>query len=170
MTTQADRIVVKPSWVESPKGLRFVIMDLPNESNLPTYVEHLKKKSVKYVVRACESSYATNLLEDVGIQVVDLPFPDGHPPPAEFVAQWLSIVEETFEKQSKDAIAVHCIAGLGRAPVLVAIALVESGMAPHEAIELIRKKRRGAINSRQLEFIKNYQRTGSTNRRCCVIS
>ena len=43
-------------------------------------------------------------------------------------------------------IGVHCVAGLGRAPFLVAIALVNNGCSPANAIELIRKNRPGAFN------------------------
>ena len=42
--------------------------------------------------------------------------------------------------------AVHCVAGLGRAPLLVALALIHRGCEPINAIELIRSKRTGALN------------------------
>ena len=42
--------------------------------------------------------------------------------------------------------------------ILVAIALIELGMKYEDAVDLIRKKRRGAINSRQLEFLAKYKR------------
>lgn len=38
-----------------------------------------------------------------------------------------------------DRIAVHCVAGLGRAPLLVALALIHRGCERINAIELIRK-------------------------------
>ena len=50
-------------------------------------------------------------------------------------------------------IAVHCVAGLGRAPALVAIALIEMGMKPLDAIEYIRGKRRGAFNKPQIAYL-----------------
>ena len=69
----------------------------------------------------------------------DYPFDDGAAPPTEVVKQWLELVNETFHDESNSCIAVHCVAGLGRAPVLVAIALIESGMKYHMAVDLIRQ-------------------------------
>lgn len=47
---------------------------------------------------------------------------------------------------------------LYRAPVLVAIALIEDGMSPLDSVELIRERRRGAINSKQLRYLESYKR------------
>ena len=58
---------------------------------------------------------------------------------------------------------------LPRAPVLVAVALVEAGMEPLDAIDYIRKRRRGAINSKQLKYLQNYRRRGSGGGCGCVI-
>ncbi|KAJ3064558.1 Protein tyrosine phosphatase type IVA 2, partial [Quaeritorhiza haematococci] len=59
-------------------------------------------------------------------------------------------------------IAVHCVAGLGRAPVLVALALIEAGMSPLDTIEFVRRRRRGAFNSVQLSFLlDSYKRQWS---------
>ncbi len=49
-------------------------------------------------------------------------------------------------KENEPKIGVHCVAGLGRAPLLVALALIYKGCPKFDAIELIRKKRPGALN------------------------
>lgn len=82
--------------------------------------------------------------------------------------EWLHVVEEIEHKVSMHpedepmTVAVHCVAGLGRAPVLVAIALIELGMAPLDAIEYIREKRRGAFNKPQITFLDGYKRKPKT--------
>jgi protein tyrosine phosphatase type IVA len=61
-----------------------------------------------------------------------------------------------------ERIGIHCLAGLGRAPVLVAIALIHYGSSPENAIILVRKHRQGAINHSQAHFILNYEKPGKT--------
>lgn len=75
---------------------------------------------------------------------------------------------------SSPTIAVHCVAGLGRAPVLVAIALVEfAGYDPVDAVALIRSLRRGAINEKQLTYLEKYKKCykggGGQSGCACVI-
>lgn len=62
------------------------------------------------------------------------------------------------------------MAGLGRAPVLVAIAMIEQGMEPLDAVQAIRAKRRGAINARQLHYLEHtYKRRGAGGAGGCII-
>ena len=61
------------------------------------------------------------------------------------------------EKKEHPRIGVHCVAGLGRAPFLVAIGLVFLGMSSIEALEMIKKERPGAINWAQADFIMHYK-------------
>lgn len=153
---------------------RFLIMDSPSDANIQAYIEMLKKKNVTCVVRACESTYSPEPMVKAGIRVVELPFADGGPPPSDVVDLWLETIEsELPKKPSKNeehkapAIAVHCLAGLGRSAVLVAIALVELGMEAYDAIAYIRKRRRGAINQKQLVYIEGYKKKQATG--CCEI-
>jgi hypothetical protein len=58
-------------------------------------------------------------------------------------------------------IAVHCVAGLGRAPLLVAIALIEEGMdEPMEALREVRRRRPGSLNHRQITYLERYKPRG----------
>ncbi|KAF2982663.1 hypothetical protein EK904_002832 [Melospiza melodia maxima] len=87
----------------------------------------------------------------------DWPFDDGAPPPSKIVEDWLNLLKTKFCEDPGCCVAVHCVAGLGRAPVLVALALIESGMKYEDAIQFIRQKRRGAINSKQLTYLEKYR-------------
>jgi len=149
---------------------RFVIMDAPTDANLHLYLDVLLRKKARYVVRACEPSYATGPLTKADIKVLEMSFPDGDPPPDNIVQQWLKLVEQEFgrNKEEKTSIAVHCVAGLGRAPVLVAIALMESGMDSFDAINFIRKKRRGALNARQIKYLEQYK-PRSSHKKCLLM-
>ena len=109
----------------------------------------MQAHSVVDLVRACDSTYSRTRVEAAGVRVHDMVFPDGDPPPDAIITRWLTLCRAAF-KGGKSAVAVHCVAGLGRAPVLVAIALIEDGVEPLDAVQLIRAKRRGAINAKQV--------------------
>jgi len=175
--------------------LRFLIMDAPRESNLHLYIKECRKHHVTDVVRVCEPTYPATGLESAGISLHELPYPDGHSPPKDVLDKWLRLVDERFVSSppspavdtiqashsgslaavsaSPPCIAVHCVAGLGRAPVLVAIALIEfAKLDPVEAVTLIRRHRRGAINGKQLNWLERYQRSyraSISGQKCCVV-
>eukprot|EP00802_Teleaulax_amphioxeia_P014192 Tamp_14253.p3 GENE.Tamp_14253~~Tamp_14253.p3 ORF type:complete len:169 (-),score=38.86 Tamp_14253:783-1289(-) len=166
----ADSLITPVSVVESV-GCKFVILDAPNDSNVHIYLEELKKENVGHVVRVCDPTYDTSCLIDNSIAVHDWPFNDGDPPPDAIITAWLTLVKSCFGDKKADAknkkcIGIHCVAGLGRAPVLVAIALIEKGMDPLDAVQTIRGRRRGAINAKQLNFLQNYKRRSKKD---CIV-
>lgn len=55
------------------------------------------------------------------------------------VEEWLGLLRRRHREEPGCTIAVHCVAGLGRAPVLVAVALIELGQRYEDAVELIRQ-------------------------------
>jgi protein tyrosine phosphatase type 4A len=145
----------EPAEIEY-KNMRFLITYRPTDATMDKFIEELKKHNVKDVVRVCEPTYNTNRLSQEGITVTDLPFDDGTPPPEDVVLEWFNLLKSRFTDEPNSCVAVHCIAGLGRAPVLVALALIELGMKYEDAVELIREKRRGSINAKQLAYLEKY--------------
>ncbi|KAI9472358.1 MAG: protein-tyrosine phosphatase-like protein [Benjaminiella poitrasii] len=171
-------LINTPTYIEY-NGLRFLIVDAPSSNNLPLYLKEFERWNVTDVVRCCEATYPKEPLNEKDIQVHDFVFADGEAPPGPIVDAWLQLIETRF-KQGNDAdnnnedkaaikpcIATHCVAGLGRAPVLVAIALIEDGMQPLDAVSYIRERRRGAINKKQLKYIESYKPRSKSSR--CII-
>ncbi|KAI9101132.1 protein-tyrosine phosphatase-like protein [Phlyctochytrium arcticum] len=176
-----QRLPNQPSLVEY-KNMRFLIFDAPSDRTLPMYLGELEKQNVTDVVRVCDPTYEKKFMEEHNIKVHDWPFPDGDPPPSQIVTDFLNLVSARFGNPQKKAssseqelvsdgpktcIGVHCVAGLGRAPVLVTMALIEAGMAPLDAVIYVRERRRGAINARQLKFVESYKRRSRD--KACII-
>ncbi|KAM5210877.1 protein tyrosine phosphatase type IVA 3 isoform 2-T4 [Hipposideros larvatus] len=100
--------------------------------NRPAPVE-VSYKNMRFLI----THNPTNATLSTFIQ--DWPFDDGAPPPGKVVEDWLSLLKAKFCDDPGSCVAVHCVAGLGRAPVLVALALIESGMKYEDAIQFIRQ-------------------------------
>ncbi|XP_044514227.1 protein tyrosine phosphatase type IVA 1-like [Gracilinanus agilis] len=148
----------RPAPVEiTYKTMRFLITHNPNNVTLNKFIEELKKYGVTTVVGICEATYDTALVEIEGIQVLDWPFDGGAPPSNQTVDGWLNLVKAKYGEKPGGCIAVHCIAGLGRASVLIALALIEGGMKNKDAVQFIRQKRLGAFNSKQLLYLEKYR-------------
>ncbi|KAG0055990.1 Protein tyrosine phosphatase type IVA 1 [Gryganskiella cystojenkinii] len=142
--------------------LSFLILDCPSDQTLPAYIPIFEEHNVTDLVRICEGSpYNIDPLQAIGIKVHDdMKFEDGTAPNKEIVARWLELNDEVFFESPSPGrcIAIHCVSGIGRAPVMVAISLVEGGMDPLDAIAYIRKARRGALNRVQIAFLDSYKK------------
>ncbi|XP_055984817.1 protein tyrosine phosphatase type IVA 1-like isoform X2 [Sorex fumeus] len=129
----------RPAPVEvAYRNMRFLITHSPTSGTLHRFIAELKTHGVTTIVRVCEATYDTALVEKEGIQVLDWPFDDGSSPSTQIVDDWLRLVNAKFREEPGCCIAVHCTAGLGRTP-------------------LIRQKRRGAFNSKQLLYLEKYR-------------
>ncbi|MEQ2268879.1 Protein tyrosine phosphatase type IVA 2 [Xenotaenia resolanae] len=164
----------RPAAVEiKHESMKFLITHNPTNATLNKFTEELKKFEVNTLVRVCDATYDKAPVEKEGIQVFDWPFDDGAPPPTQIVDDWLKLLNTKFREQPGCCVAVHCVAGLGRAPVLVALALIEGGMKYEDAVQFIRQKRRGAFNAKQLLYLEKYRskmrlRFKDNGPNCCV--
>lgn len=149
---------VRPAPVEvGYKHMRFLIIHNPDKSGMDEFIGELKKRDIEDVVRVCEPTYDREVLAKQGIQVMDLVFDDGGVPSMEIIDKWVALLKKRFMDTPDSCVAVHCMAGLGRAPLLVALALMEAGVQYTDAVDNIRAKRRGAINQKQLLFLEKYR-------------
>lgn len=115
------------SVIKSPNtNQKFLLLDAPTQTTLPKYIDVFKKENVSDLIRIChrpsqnnntDNEYdAQELEKNTGIKVSDdIRFEDGGVPSKEAIESWLSLVEKT--RQNQTTIGVHCIAGIGRAPV-----------------------------------------------------
>ncbi|GAB0489474.1 hypothetical protein MMPV_000693 [Pyropia vietnamensis] len=132
-------------------GLRLLITRVPTTAELPGFPAALAASGVSDLVVVTERTFPAGPLESAGITVTDLPWENGLPPPPRVVAAWLSLIDN-----AKGVVACACMGGLGRAPTLVAAALVERGVSVAEAVGVVRARRRGAINGVQMGWLWAY--------------
>jgi hypothetical protein len=79
---------------------------------------------------------------------VHLPIPDVSIPSAEFEVQWRQVIPELMQVLKRDGkLLVHCKGGLGRAGMVAALLLVETGETCDVAIRKVRHVRPGAIET-----------------------
>lgn len=154
------------SVIES-RLINFLVFDAPTDESLPKLVKVLKKHNCRDVVRCCDSSYDEEVLRKASIATHGMVFADGTAPPKDVIAQWLALLDRvrrdnassssSSSSGSKASIGLHCVAGLGRSPLLVAIALIEQGATPLDAVTQVRAARPGSINLPQLRFLQAYK-------------
>ncbi|XP_077878342.1 protein tyrosine phosphatase type IVA 1-like [Ictidomys tridecemlineatus] len=117
--------------------------------NRPAPVEVTDKN-----MRFLNAHNPTNATSNKSIE--DWPFDDGAPPSNRIVHDWLSLVKIKFREEPGGCIAAYCVAGLGRAPVLVALALTEGRMKYGDAVQFIRQRR--CVNSKPPLYLQKYRR------------
>eukprot|EP00835_Amoeboradix_gromovi_P001454 NODE_66_length_23959_cov_0.323009.p9 type:complete len:172 gc:universal NODE_66_length_23959_cov_0.323009:2657-2142(-) len=145
------------------KNLKVVIMHCPDDAHCHWTISKLKQLQIHHVFRLCQNSYSTIPYSDAKIEIHDeIKFVDGGVPSQAQVALWFKIIDSICDSET---IAIHCVSGIGRAPVLTALAFIHRGMDPIESIEYIRKYRKRAFNNVQIKYLSEYGRSKS----CCSI-
>lgn len=137
---------------------------VPNEvagHGAPLSVEdllYLKRKGIKALVRMAE----LNKARVTGAQVTESGFTDCHVPVPDFTAPTKEQMDKiiTFIKASitqGQPVGVSCGAGLGRTGTILGAYLVSLGYSAHQAIDEVRAKRPGSIETTaQEEAVKTY--------------
>jgi protein tyrosine phosphatase type 4A len=132
-------------------GLNIFIAETPNDSNISIFIKNLIKLNITHVVRLCGPAYNPSPILRAGIYFHDWEFEDGSYPTQELINKWNQLIK------LNEPVLVHCVAGLGRAPVLATISIIEKKMDQTDAIALMRSKRPQSLNSKQIEWLLEYK-------------
>lgn len=153
-------------------GFKYIVTPSPESNFICDYKKLLIDNNINTIVRLCEkyeSSYDDNFFTSSNINIIDIPLKDGNVPDSDTIKQWLNIIEN-----QQYGIAVHCKAGLGRAPLFACIGLIKIGKIDDiGAIELVRKHIKGSLNSKQIYFLCNDLKTCEYKRKKsqgCIVS
>lgn len=143
-------------------NFKYVVSPSPNPSSIYDYKDFLLSNGVTTIVKLCREKMYEELKD---INILDIPIEDGSVPDIQEMKQWIDIIKK--EKNNVNGIAVHCISGLGRAPLFVCVGLIKvEKMGALDAISLVRSKIPYALNSKQLKFIFELEKT---NNSCCIM-
>lgn len=117
----------------------------------------LHERGIKLVVSLTPRSPDRELLARYSMEVLHLPVPDFTPPAPEIIRKFLE--HARFYRRQKQALVVHCAAGIGRTGTLIACYLVDRGMDADAAIAAVRKARPGSIETgEQEEAVRRLER------------
>jgi atypical dual specificity phosphatase len=118
--------------------------------------EELRAGQIGLVINLDEWSTAA-VLEPLGIRHVHLPVQDFTPPSQAQLDEGVRAIAEAL--QAGQRVAVHCRAGLGRTGTLLAAYFVTQGFAAAEAIEQVRTRRPGSVETQaQEQAVAEYAR------------
>src|SRR5690606_36667710 len=96
------------------------------------------------------------LVEESGMRYLHIPIPDFHAPELSQAKTFVKFVEEC--RNDGLAVAAHCRGGYGRTGTLLACYLISQGMSADDAIDLVRRRRPGSIETAgQERFLANFE-------------
>jgi atypical dual specificity phosphatase len=120
-------------------------MSLPEPEDL----DRLRESGVTLLVSLLHHVPPAEEVRRAGMRLVRLPIHDFSAPSEEQIRDFVAEVRAELHRGGK--VAVHCVGGLGRTGTMIAAYLVSEGMTARQAIDYVRARRPGAIESHEQE-------------------
>lgn len=130
------------SWVDSP---RLAALSYPDAEDL----RWLRSNGIDIVMTLTEEPLPRHWVNEAGILAVHLPVRDMSAPSIEVLEAAVETI--TNAKEHGMAVAVHCMAGIGRTGTVLAAYFVNEGLSAEDAIRKVRQLRPGSVETRGQE-------------------
>ena len=124
-----------------------------NCSLLVTLVEDLEFEKL------CNKKFFVKHIYNNNLKWVHMPIIDLKAPDHNFIDKW-QVTKPLLKNELIEGknIILHCMGGKGRSGTIASILLIEFGENNKESIEIVREKRKGAIETKEQEnFILSYR-------------
>jgi len=113
--------------------------------------EFLKGEGFEAIVSLTESPLSEVLIEKFGFSVKHIPVRDFEAPTLEQIEDFVVFAENARSEGKK--LVVHCDAGIGRTGTMLACYLVSKGYSATDAIEEVRIRRPGSLETIEQEEV-----------------
>lgn len=124
----------------------------PGTLHAGDYIEVFRSLKVTTIIRLNSRQYHREVYTKAGFRHHDIIFPDCTLPPDSLVDAFLRIAEA----HKDGAIAIHCMAGLGRTGTMVGLYLMKHlGFSADEAMGWLRIARPGSVIGPQQQYLKD---------------
>jgi len=138
------------------EGIFLEELDNFSSQNFGTIVTLVEDKEFK---NFCDKKFFVRKIYSHNMKWIHMPIVDLKIPDHKFMDKWQTtkvlLKNDLIEGMN---IVIHCMGGKGRSGTIAAILLIEFGEKNKDAIDIVREKRKGAIETKtQEDFILSYR-------------
>jgi atypical dual specificity phosphatase len=116
----------------------------------------LQNRGIGAMVSLDEDGIPAAQAAEQGLTYLHIPIPDFQAPELKQAEEFVNFVTQC--RIDSKPVAVHCRGGYGRTGTLIACYLISKGMSADEAIDIVRRKRPGSIETAgQENFLRRFE-------------